>query len=73
VRQQIGKHESLSFDDNAGLDRYRNTKHRPGVRERVKFAALAARIHRPGKITEQRGVEFAAGECRIERARVHAR
>src|SRR5260221_3565745 len=69
----IGEDEAVALDDLAALDGNGPTEHRPSVGERMKLAALAARIDRRGQFGEQSGVEVATGEAAIEHPRIDAR
>ena len=69
---QIAPDEPLARDDLAGLDRRAAAEHRTGVDEGMELAVLAARIDAGRQVGEQRRVELAAGERRVEHARIDA-
>src|SRR5688572_6728693 len=69
---EIGEREALAdhlLADQAGD---RSFEARAGVDERVELAVLAARIDSRGQLIEERRVVLAAGERRVEPARVDA-
>src|SRR3954464_14642987 len=72
-RPQISEDESIALDGHTGFDGDGAGEHRSIVRECVEFAAFAAWIDAGRKILQQRRIEFASGETRVELFRIHAR
>ena len=63
---QVGENEAVAFDGDPRVDRQAMAEHRPGVREGVEFAALAARIDRGRQLGQKRRVELAPGKLPVE-------
>jgi hypothetical protein len=72
-KTEIGEDEAVALDDFSSLDRNGMREHRTVVGERVKLAALAARIDAGGQLGEERRVELTAGKSTVERAGIDAR
>src|SRR5205085_9772541 len=70
---QVGPHIRCDGMRLAGLERDRFLEHRSCIHARVKLATLAAWIDRFGQVAQQRAVEVAAAEARIDLSRVDAR
>src|SRR5262252_334855 len=64
--KHVRENEAVAMNDLAGLNRDRVREHRTGVRERMKFSALAAGIDGSRKIVEEPSVEVAACERLVE-------